>query len=124
VVERLRQYRAMGLQVALEHFGTGYSSLSHLKRFDIDFVKIDQSFVATLDDGDGELALCEAIIAMAHKLGLRVVAEGVETNLQRALLADAGCDYAQGYVIAHPMGAAELEAMARAGAIRPPPITM
>ena len=114
VIERLRQYRAMGLQVALDHFGTGYSSLSHLKRFDIDFVKIDQSFVATLDADDGELALCEAIIAMAHKLGLKVVAEGVETNLQRALLADAGCDYAQGYVFAHPMPAAELEAMARA----------
>jgi diguanylate cyclase (GGDEF)-like protein/PAS domain S-box-containing protein len=124
VVERLRQYRAMGLLVSLEHFGTGYSSLSHLKRFDIDFVKIDQSFVATLDAGDGELALCEAIIAMAHKLGLKVVAEGVETNLQRAQLADAGCDYAQGYVIGHPMGGAELEAMAQAGAIRPPRITM
>jgi EAL domain-containing protein (putative c-di-GMP-specific phosphodiesterase class I) len=80
VVERLRQYRAMGLQVALEHFGTGYSSLSHLKRFDIDFVKIDQSFVATLDSEHGELALCEAIIAMAHKLGLKVVAEGVESS--------------------------------------------
>ncbi|MDB5935960.1 MAG: hypothetical protein JWQ01_3304 [Massilia sp.] len=112
VVERLRQYRAMGLQVSLEHFGTGYSSLSHLKRFDIDFVKIDQSFVATLDADDGEMAVCEAIIAMAHKLGLKVVAEGVETKVQRAMLADAGCDYAQGYVIAHPMAAADLEKMA------------
>jgi EAL domain-containing protein (putative c-di-GMP-specific phosphodiesterase class I) len=118
VVERLRQYRAMGLQVALDHFGTGYSSLAHLKRFDIDYVKIDQSFVATLDSDDGELALCEAIIAMAHKLGLQVVAEGVETGLQRALLVDAGCDYAQGYGLAHPMPAAELEAMARAKGIR------
>jgi diguanylate cyclase (GGDEF)-like protein/PAS domain S-box-containing protein len=124
VVERLRQYRAMGLQVALEHFGTGYSSLSHLKRFDIDFVKIDQSFVATLDSEDGELALCEAIIAMAHKLGLKVVAEGVESSRQRARLEDAGCDYAQGYAIARPMQAAELEAMARAGASRSPPVTI
>ncbi|MDL2353815.1 MAG: EAL domain-containing protein [Pseudomonadota bacterium] len=125
VLERLRQYRAMGLQVALDHFGTGYSSLSHLKRFDIDFVKIDQSFVATLDVDvdDGELALCEAIIAMAHKLGMKVVAEGVETNLQRALLADAGCDYAQGYAIARPMAAAELEALARAGALHPQRVT-
>jgi EAL domain-containing protein (putative c-di-GMP-specific phosphodiesterase class I) len=113
VIERLRQYRAMGLQVALEHFGTGYSSLSHLKRFDIDFVKIDQSFVATLDADDGELALCEAIIAMAHKLGLKVVAEGVETSHQRAMLEDAGCDYAQGYVIARPMSAEALETFAR-----------
>jgi diguanylate cyclase (GGDEF)-like protein/PAS domain S-box-containing protein len=124
VIERLRQYRAMGLQVALEHFGTGYSSLSHLKRFDINFVKIDQSFVATLDAEDGELALCEAIIAMAHKLGLKVVAEGVESTRQLARLEDAGCDYAQGYAIAHPMRSEELEAMARAGAMPPAPMTM
>jgi diguanylate cyclase (GGDEF)-like protein/PAS domain S-box-containing protein len=117
VVERLRQYRAMGLQVALEHFGTGYSSLSHLKRFDIDFVKIDQTFVATLDADEGELALCEAIIAMAHKLGLKVVAEGVETERQRTRLADAGCDYAQGYAIARPLEPAALEEMARAGPV-------
>jgi diguanylate cyclase (GGDEF)-like protein/PAS domain S-box-containing protein len=124
VVERLRQYRAMGLQVALEHFGTGYSSLSHLKRFDIDFVKIDQSFVATLDADDGELPLCEAIIAMAHKLGLKVVAEGVESDRQRARLEDAGCDYAQGYAIARPMAAAALETMARAGALQRARMTM
>ncbi len=114
VVERLRQYRAMGLQVSLDDFGTGYASLSHLKRFDIDFVKIDQSFIATLENDDGDLALCEAIIVMAHKLGLKVVAEGVETKVQRALLVDAGCDYAQGYIFAHPMPAAEFEAMAMA----------
>ncbi len=113
VLERLGQYRAMGLQVALDDFGTGYSSLSHLKRFDIDFVKIDQSFIATLEDEDGgELALCEAIIAMAHKLGLKVVAEGVETAVQRALLVDAGCDYAQGYIFAHPMPADDFEILA------------
>ncbi|WLI91549.1 EAL domain-containing protein [Massilia sp. R2A-15] len=117
VLERLRQYRAMGLQVALDHFGTGYSSLSHLKRFGIDFLKIDQSFVATLGAENGELALCEAIIAMAHKLGLKVVAEGVETGRQLALLTDAGCDYAQGFAIGHPMAATELEALARAGAV-------
>jgi predicted signal transduction protein with EAL and GGDEF domain len=120
VIERLRQYRAMGLQVALDDFGTGYSSLSHLKRFDIDFVKIDQSFIATLEDDAGDLALCEAIIVMAHKLGLKVVAEGVETKVQRALLVDAGCDYAQGYIFARPMPAAEFEAMATA-AIPPLP---
>jgi diguanylate cyclase (GGDEF)-like protein/PAS domain S-box-containing protein len=112
VIERLRQYRAMGLQVSLDDFGTGYASLSHLKRFDIDFVKIDSSFIATLEDDDGELKMCEAIIAMAHKLGLKVVAEGVETKLQRALLLDAGCDYAQGFIFARPMPAAEFEAMA------------
>jgi diguanylate cyclase (GGDEF)-like protein/PAS domain S-box-containing protein len=124
VLERLRQYRTMGLQVALEHFGTGYSSLSHLKRFDIDFVKIDQSFVATLDTGDGEMALCEAIIAMAHKLGLKVVAEGVESERQLARMESVGCDFAQGFGIARPMQAAALEAMALAGATRPASMMM
>jgi diguanylate cyclase (GGDEF)-like protein/PAS domain S-box-containing protein len=114
VVERLRQYRAMGLQVALDHFGTGYSSLSHLKRFDIDYVKIDQAFAATLEDDQGDLALCEAIIVMAHKLGLKVVAEGVETRVQRALLQDAGCDFAQGFMFGHPMPAEQFEAVALA----------
>ena len=113
VLERIRHYRAMGLQVALDDFGTGYSSLSHLKRFDIDYVKIDQSFVSQLETDDGDLALCEAIIVMAHKLGLKVVAEGVETSGQRELLESAGCDYAQGYVFAHPMPAQDLEKMAR-----------
>jgi diguanylate cyclase (GGDEF)-like protein/PAS domain S-box-containing protein len=120
VIERLRQFRAMGLQVSLDDFGTGYSSLSHLKRFDFDFVKIDQSFIATLESDDGDLALCEAIIVMAHKLGLKVVAEGVETPVQRALLVDAGCDYAQGYIFARPMPAAEFEAMAMAAIPRLP----
>jgi diguanylate cyclase (GGDEF)-like protein/PAS domain S-box-containing protein len=114
VIERLRQYRAMGLQVALDHFGTGYSSLSHLKRFDIDYVKIDQAFAATLEEEPGDLALCEAIIVMAHKLGLKVVAEGVETRVQRALLQDAACDYAQGFIFGRPMPADEFEALAKA----------
>ncbi len=120
VIERLRHYRAMGLQVSLDDFGTGYASLSHLKRFDIDFVKIDQSFIATLEEDDGDLKMCEAIIAMAHKLGLKVVAEGVETKVQRALLIDAGCDYAQGFIFARPMPAGEFEAMAMAAIPRLP----
>ncbi|MES2126743.1 MAG: EAL domain-containing protein [Pseudomonadota bacterium] len=113
VIALLHDYRDMGLQVALDDFGTGYSSLSHLKNFELDYVKIDQSFVSKIEDDVGELALCEAIIVMAHKLGLKVVAEGVETKLQRALLADAGCDYAQGYMFSRPLPAAEFETMAR-----------
>lgn len=109
---RLAQYRMLGLQVALDHFGTGYASLAYLKRYDIDFVKIDPSLARTLDGEGGELALYEANVAMAHKLGLKVVAEGVETPAQRALLLEAGCDYAQGYMFGHPMKAAELEALA------------
>ncbi|SFL57942.1 putative bifunctional diguanylate cyclase/phosphodiesterase [Rugamonas rubra] len=115
VVERLRALRAMGLQVALDDFGTGYSSLAHLKRFDIDLLKIDRSFVQDLVSDSGDLALCEAVIVMAHKLGLQVVAEGVETAAQCALLMAAGCDFAQGYVFAKPMPAAALAALARQG---------
>ena len=73
---RLAQYRMLGLQVALDHFGTGHASLAYLKRYDIDLVKIDPSLAQTLDGEGGELALYEAIVAMAHKPGLKVVAEG------------------------------------------------
>ena len=113
VVERLKQFKTMGLQVALDDFGTGHSVLAHLKKFDIDYLKIDRSFVMDLAGDSGDLALCEGIIVMAHKLGLKVVAEGVETQTQLDLLIAAGCDYAQGYVYAHPMPAAQLSVMAR-----------
>jgi diguanylate cyclase (GGDEF)-like protein/PAS domain S-box-containing protein len=112
MLERLQQLRAMGMQVALDDFGTGYSSLSHLKKIEIDRLKIDQSFVRDMERDASHLALCEAIIPMAHKLGLQVVAEGVETARQRDLLAAAGCDYAQGYMFAHPVPAAQFEALA------------
>jgi diguanylate cyclase (GGDEF)-like protein/PAS domain S-box-containing protein len=120
VLERLTQYRAMGLQVALDDFGTGYSSLSHLKKFDIDYLKIDQSFVARLEAEGDDLALCEAIVLMAHKLGLKVVAEGVETQMQRALLTDAGCDYAQGFAFSAAVPAEAFEAMAHTAIARLP----
>ncbi|WP_395399098.1 putative bifunctional diguanylate cyclase/phosphodiesterase [Pseudoduganella sp. UC29_106] len=112
VVERLRQYHAMGLQVALEDFGTGHSVLSHLKKVEIDYLKIDRSFVMDLAGDSGDLALCEGIIVMAHKLGLKVVAEGVETEAQLNLLKAAGCDYVQGFVYAPPLPAGELAKMA------------
>jgi EAL domain-containing protein (putative c-di-GMP-specific phosphodiesterase class I) len=110
---RLAQYRMLGLQVALDHFGTGYASLAYLKRYGVDFVKIDPSLAQTLEGEGGELALYEAIVAMAHKLGLKVVAEGVETPAQRTLLVDAGCDYAQGYMFGYPMTAHDLETLAK-----------
>ena len=113
--ERLRDLREMGLQVALDNFGTGYSSLSHLKHFGIDLLKLDHSFIQHLASDSGDLAMCEALIVMAHKLGLRVVAEGVETAAQSGLLSMAGCDYAQGYVFAGALPANELSALARRG---------
>ncbi|WP_308936673.1 putative bifunctional diguanylate cyclase/phosphodiesterase [Duganella radicis] len=115
VAERLRELREMGLQVALDNFGTGYSSLSHLKHFGIDLLKLDRSFIQHLASDSGDLAMCEALIVMAHKLGLRVVAEGVETAAQSGLLAMAGCDYAQGYVFAGALPVAEFAALARRG---------
>jgi diguanylate cyclase (GGDEF)-like protein/PAS domain S-box-containing protein len=108
--EQLLQLGDAGIQVSLDDFGTGYSSLSYLQKYDIDFVKIDQSFVRNLIADSTDLALCKAIIVMAHALGMKVIAEGVETETQRNLLAAAGCDYAQGYFYARPMPAADFEA--------------
>lgn len=109
VREHLRAFRAAGIQVSLDDFGTGYSALSYLNKFEIDYLKIDQSFVRDLTIDTQDKALCEAIIVMAHKLGIRVIAEGVETEVQRDLLLAAGCDYAQGYLYSRPLPAAEFE---------------
>lgn len=105
VSSKLLAFRDVGIQVALDDFGTGYSSLSYLKKFDIDYIKIDQSFVRNLEPDSDDMALCEAIIVMAHRLGLTVIAEGVETVEQRDLLIRAGCDYGQGYLFSAPTGA-------------------
>jgi diguanylate cyclase (GGDEF)-like protein/PAS domain S-box-containing protein len=109
IVRKLLAFRDNGIQVALDDFGTGYSSLSYLKKFDIDYIKIDQSFVRNLVAGSSDLALCEAMIMMAHKLGIKVIAEGVETPEQRDLLIAAGCDYGQGYLFSKPLPAKDFE---------------
>ena len=115
VSEKLLAFRDRGIQVAIDDFGTGYSSLAYLKKFDIDYLKIDRSFVSTLSAGSDELALCEAVIVMAHKLKLKVIAEGVETDDQRRLLEAAGCDFAQGYVFSRPVPADRFEQFMSAG---------
>lgn len=109
VTKRLLEFRDAGVQVSLDDFGTGYSSLSYLKKFDIDYLKIDKSFVANLAPDSDDLALCEAIIVMAHKLGIKVIAEGVETAVQSDLLLAAGCDFGQGYFFSRPVKAEEFE---------------
>ena len=111
VSDKLLQLRDAGIQVALDDFGTGYSSLSYLNKFDIDYLKIDRSFTRNLAPDSSDMALSEAIIVMAHKLGLDVIAEGVETTEQRDLLAAAGCDYGQGYLFARPMPADQFDAL-------------
>jgi diguanylate cyclase (GGDEF)-like protein/PAS domain S-box-containing protein len=101
----LNDLRLAGMDVSLDDFGTGYSSLSYLQKLDIDFLKIDQSFVRNLAPDSTDLTLCKAIIAMANALGMQVVAEGVETAEQRDLLRQAGCHFGQGYLFARPMAA-------------------
>lgn len=109
VAEQLLGISDAGIPVSLDDFGTGYSSLAYLQKFDIDYIKIDQSFVRHLIADSTDHALCKAIIVMAHELGIKVIAEGVETELQRDLLKAAGCDYAQGYFFARPVAVAEFE---------------
>ncbi|MBS1171085.1 MAG: diguanylate cyclase/phosphodiesterase with sensor(s) [Burkholderiaceae bacterium] len=110
VLQHFLALRDAGIQVALDDFGTGFSSLSYLKKFDIDYIKIDRSFIQNLAIGSDDMALCEAIIVMSHKLGIKVVAEGVETEAQRDLLIAAGCDFAQGYLFSRPLPAFEFSA--------------
>lgn len=105
VADKLLTFRDQGIEVALDDFGTGYSSLSYLKQFHIDYLKIDQSFVSHLTSESSDLVLCEAIIVMAHTLGIKVIAEGVETDQQKQMLQDIGCDFGQGYLFSRPLPA-------------------
>ncbi|WP_417798179.1 EAL domain-containing protein [Terasakiella pusilla] len=99
----LEEIRAVGFKVALDDFGTGYSSLNYLKRFSFDVLKIDRTFIKDIEYDEGDAALVEAIIVMAHKLGINVVAEGVETDPQHDFVAGQKCDYIQGYYYSKPI---------------------
>lgn len=109
VSDKLAAFKDAGMQTSLDDFGTGYSSLSYLKKYHVDFLKIDQTFVSNLSAGSTDMALCEAIITMAHVLGMKVIAEGVETAEQCDLLLKAGCDYGQGYLFSKPVTAEAFE---------------
>ncbi|MDP2152288.1 MAG: EAL domain-containing protein [Methylotenera sp.] len=102
VVNTISALRESGVQFSIDDFGTGYSALAYLNKFEIEYVKIDQSFTQNLQPNNYDAILCEAIISMAHKLGMKVIAEGVETEAQQNLLNSFECDYGQGYLIARP----------------------
>ena len=110
----LNRARELGPQLGIDDFGTGYSALSYLQRLALDFVKIDRSFVTPLGDNTQTRAIVGAIIDLAHALGLSVVAEGVETEEQMAILRELGCDVAQGFLIGKPMPKDEFEALVAA----------
>jgi diguanylate cyclase (GGDEF)-like protein len=109
IQDRLKKLELKGIELSLDDFGTGYSSLSYLKKFEIDYLKIDQSFVKNLHADINDKVLCEAITAMAHKLEIKVVAEGVELQEQADFLQSIGCDFLQGYWISRPIPADEFE---------------
>jgi diguanylate cyclase (GGDEF)-like protein len=111
----VRAVRELGVHVAIDDFGTGYSSLAYLKHFPIEALKIDRSFVADLGRDSNDAAICAAIIAMGRQLGLKIVAEGVETKEQLEFLATHGCTLAQGFYIAKPVEAAEMAKLLRIG---------
>ncbi|WP_046962229.1 GGDEF domain-containing phosphodiesterase [Alcanivorax sp. NBRC 101098] len=107
-IELLQQLRSRGVELALDDFGTGYSSLSYLKRFPVDTLKIDRSFIMELDKNPDDAAITRAIIDMAHSLKMNVIAEGVETADHLSILRDMHCDSIQGYLISRPVPESEL----------------
>jgi diguanylate cyclase (GGDEF)-like protein/PAS domain S-box-containing protein len=109
----LRALKALGVQLSLDDFGTGYSSLGQLKRFPFDFVKIDRTFISGVGNNAEDEAIAAAIIAMAHSMGLKVVAEGVETDAQLAVMQRLQCDEMQGFLFSKPLQAAQFEALLR-----------
>jgi diguanylate cyclase (GGDEF)-like protein len=110
-LKRLEALRALGVSLALDDFGSGYSSLSYLQKFPFDRLKIDRSFVAALGATASAGAIIQSVVTLGHGLGMKVLAEGVETDEQRVLLRLAGCDEMQGFLFARPGPAAEIDAM-------------
>ena len=100
---QLAELKQLGVSISVDDFGTGYSSLSYLARFPIDALKIDQSFVRRIDDAEGNATLVSAIVVLAHGLGMRTIAEGVESERVLETLRAMGCDQAQGFLLGHPM---------------------
>ena len=110
-IDTLAALKALGVRLAIDDFGTGYSSLAYLKRFPLDKLKIDQSFVRDIPQDSSAMEIAAAIIALAHNLHLEVLAEGVEEEAQLAFLREQGCDVYQGYFCSRPVPAAAFTAL-------------
>jgi EAL domain-containing protein (putative c-di-GMP-specific phosphodiesterase class I) len=106
-IDTLNHLRSKGFTIAVDDFGTGYSSLGYLKRFPIDKLKIDQTFIRDLETDQDDAVIVSAIIAMSHLLGMKTLAEGVESDEQLEYLNAAGCDEIQGYLLGRPMPKAD-----------------
>jgi EAL domain-containing protein (putative c-di-GMP-specific phosphodiesterase class I) len=106
-ISRMQLLKSLGFTLAIDDFGTGYSSFSYLSRFPIDKLKIDRSFIVNMKNGRRDIAIVAAMINVAHQLGLKVIAEGVETEQERDILVDLNCDQIQGYLYGKPMSAAK-----------------
>lgn len=115
VIQVLHEIHDAGINISIDDFGTGYSSLNYLKRFPISTLKIDQGFVSDIMSDSNDAEIVKAIIAMAHNLGLKVVAEGVETQEQLTFLEESACDYIQGYLVSKPVPSEELTDMLKHG---------
>ncbi len=121
-MDLLRELKQIGVRIALDDFGTGYSSLNYLKRFPIDVVKIDQSFVRDISSDAQDMAITRAVIAMAHSLKHQVIAEGVETPAQFKVLRRHRCDQIQGYLFSRPLPPDEFSRLLATGIALPPSI--
>lgn len=118
VLQRMRELNALGIRFSIDDFGTGYSSLAYLSRFPIDTLKIDRSFVIGMPTDARHAAIVNALVAMSHKLGIRVIAEGVEEVRQEQYLRDSGCDVAQGFYYSYPLSPDACAAVLREGTIK------
>ena len=116
-ITTLRELKAVGVRISIDDFGTGYSSLAYLRRFPLDELKVDKSFVDGLGRDPEATAIVAAVMGMAHALDLTVVAEGVETEAQAAALRNLGCDEAQGYLYARPQSARDLDPLLEQGIV-------
>jgi len=112
-VRTLRLLKDLGAKVAMDDFGTGYSSLSYLTQFPLDSLKVDRSFVTSVPEDPGAVTLARAIVGMGKSLGLKIVAEGVETRGQMTFLQDLGCDVGQGYLFSKPVSNDDFVALVR-----------